>query len=101
MLPIWRSRDTVTWLKGNHNLTGGASWTNYNVWLKNSGSFRAFLWLLANDPASRRLLDREHRGRDRRDAVADAADANPESVCVPDGRMSQITSDARLNERHG
>jgi hypothetical protein len=25
--------DTVTWLKGNHNMTGGASWSNFNIWM--------------------------------------------------------------------
>ena len=44
--------NTLTWLKGNHNITAGASWSMFNVWLKNSSLVpRVSFGLLSTDPA--------------------------------------------------
>jgi hypothetical protein len=94
--------DTVTWLKGNHNLTSGVSWTGYNVWLKNSRLVPSVSFgLLANDPAQSVFTTAN---------IAAATGVTPSATQLTQiqnlyafltGRMSAITSDARLDEATG
>ncbi len=94
--------DTVTWLKGNHNLTSGVSWTHYNVWLKNSSLVpRAAFGLLANDPALSVFTTAN---------IAAATGVTPSTAQLGEiqrlyafltGRLVSVTGDARLNEDTG
>ena len=91
--------DTITWLKGNHNITGGASWTNFNVWLKNSSLVpRVTFGLLQADPAHARL----HLAAMQ--AATGVAPRRPSSPPAQNlysfltGRVSSITANARLDE---
>ncbi|MEO6212589.1 MAG: TonB-dependent receptor, partial [Vicinamibacterales bacterium] len=94
--------DTVTFLRGNHNLTGGVSWTGYNVWLKNSSLVpRVNFGLLVNDPAQQVITSA---------ALAGATGVTPSATQLAQaqalyafltGRVTSITADARLNEGSG
>ena len=105
--PLPQSRDandlafdnTVTWLKGNHNITGGASLSMFRVWLKNQRLVPSLAFgIVNNDPAN---------------AVFSAANVQAATGTLPNatelgairnlyafltGRISQITGEARLDE---
>ena len=94
--------DNVTWLKGNHNLTGGVSWSNFNVWLKNSTLVpRLTTGLLTADPAQNVITSA---------ALQAATGVAPSSTQLAQaqalyafltGRVTSIAADARLNEATG
>jgi len=94
--------DTLTWLKGNHNITGGASWSNFNVWLKNSSLVPDIgFGLLSTDPAQQVITAA---------ALQAATGVAPSSAQLTQaqnlyafltGRVSSITADARINEATG
>jgi hypothetical protein len=94
--------DTVTWLKGNHNITAGASWSMFNVWLKNTSLVpRVSFGLLNTDPAQQVITA---------SALAAATGVTPNSTQLTaaqnlyaflTGRVTQIAADARINEDTG
>ena len=94
--------DTLTWLKGNHNITSGVSWTNFNVWLKNSSLVpRIGFGLLTADPAQQVITAA---------ALQAATGVLPSSAQLGQaqslyafltGRVNSITADARINEATG
>ena len=94
--------DNLTWLKGNHNITAGASWSVFNVWLKNTSLVpRVSFGLLATDPATNVITSA---------ALAAATGVTPSSTQLTaarnlyaflTGRVTQIAADARLNEDTG
>ena len=94
--------DTVTWLKGNHNITGGASWSDFNVWLKNSNLVPTLgFGLITDDPAQHVITSA---------ALAAATGVTPSSTqltaarnlyALLTGRLTQITGNARINEDTG
>lgn len=91
--------NNLTWLKGNHNLTGGLSWSVFNVWLKNTSLVpRVSFGLLATDPATNVITSA---------ALAAATGVTPSSTQLTaarnlyaflTGRVTQIAADARINE---
>ena len=94
--------DTVTWLKGNHNLTTGVSWTNYNVWLKNSSLVpRVTFGLLTNDPASNVITTASLQAATGLAPSAAQLTQAQNLYAFLTGRMSAINADARLNENTG
>ena len=94
--------DNVTWLKGNHNITGGASWSTFNVWLKNQTIVPGIaLGLLNADPAQQVITS---------SALAAATGVTPSSAqltaarnlyALLTGRVTSITGNARLDEDSG
>ncbi|HVL70016.1 MAG TPA: TonB-dependent receptor [Vicinamibacterales bacterium] len=94
--------DTITWLKGNHNITAGASWSTFNVWLKNSSLVPTVSFgLLTTDPATNVITSQ---------ALAAATGVTPSSTqltaarnlyALLTGRITQIASNARINEATG
>ncbi|HEX6973200.1 MAG TPA: TonB-dependent receptor [Vicinamibacterales bacterium] len=94
--------DTVTWLKGNHNITGGGSWSNFNVWLKNSNLVPTMNFgLITADPAQQVITSA---------ALAAATGVTPSSTqltaarnlyALLTGRVSSINGNARINEDTG
>ena len=94
--------NNITWLKGNHNLTGGVSWSMFSVWLKNSSLVpRVSFGLLNSDPANTAFSSA---------AIAAATGVTPNATqlgaarnlyALLTGRVTAITADARLNEDTG
>ena len=94
--------DNITWIKGNHNITGGASWSSFNVWLKNQTIVPGVtLGLLNADPAQQVITSA---------ALAAATGVTPSSAqltaarnlyALLTGRVTSITGNARLDEDNG
>jgi hypothetical protein len=94
--------DTLTWLKGNHNITAGASWSMFNVWLKNTSLVpRVSFGLLNTDPAQQIITAA---------TLAAATGVTPNATqltgaqnlyALLTGRVTQIAADARINEDTG
>ena len=94
--------DNITWLRGNHNITGGASWSTFNVWLKNQTIVPGVtLGLLNADPARQVITS---------SSLAAATGVTPSSAqltaaqnlyALLTGRVTAITGNARLDEDTG
>ncbi len=89
--------DTVTWLKGSHNISMGGSYTQYNIWALNSIMVpRVNFDILSSDPANGLFTNANFPG---------ASNANLQAAQrlynLLTGRISSITGDARLNEATG
>ena len=94
--------DTVTWLKGNHNLTSGVSWTNYNVWLNNSSLVpRVTFGMLTTDPASSVITSAALQAASGVTPSAGELTQAQNLYAFLTGRMTAIQADARLNESTG
>jgi carboxypeptidase family protein/TonB-dependent receptor-like protein len=86
-------RDTVTWLRGSHNITMGGVWSRYHVWLKNSTLVpRATIGMLSNDPANAMF------------SAANFPGASPANLTAAQnlyalltGRLTAINGDARID----
>jgi hypothetical protein len=89
--------DTVTWLKGNHSITTGVSWTQNDVWLKNSSMIpRISFGIVNGDPAQDLFVGGNFPG-----ASDDQIEAAEDLYAFLTGRVSGIDADARLNENTG
>jgi hypothetical protein len=89
--------DTITWLKGKHNISTGVSFTQFNVWLKNSNLVpRLAFGLVANDPVQNLFTVANFPGASQTNLSQAGA-----LYAVLTGRVSSITADARLNESTG
>ena len=92
----------LTWLKGNHNLTGGVSWSMFNVWLKNSQLVpRVSFGLLATDPATNVITSAALAGATGVTPSAAQLTAARNLYAFLTGRVTQIASQATLNEDTG
>jgi hypothetical protein len=94
--------DTLTWLRGNHNFTFGASWTSFDGWFKNSNLVpRLTFGVLTTDPANQVFSAAALQ------AATGVAPSNAQLTQARDlyafltGRLSGMTGDARLNEGTG
>ncbi len=89
--------DTLTWLKGKHNLTMGLAFTQYNVWLKNSNLVpRIAFGVLAGDPANSFFSAANFPG-----ASSTNITAASNLYALLTGRVASVTGDARLDEASG
>jgi hypothetical protein len=94
--------DNITWLKGNHNITGGGSWSTFSVWLKNQTVVPSVAFGLLNaDPAQQVITSA---------ALAAATGVTPSNAQVTaarnlyallTGRVTTINANARINEDTG
>ena len=94
--------DNITWLKGNHNVTGGASWSRFNLWRIDANIVPSISFGLLNaDPAAQVITSA---------ALAAATGVTPSSgqltaarnlYALLTGRVSAITGNARINESTG
>jgi len=94
--------NNLTWLKGNHNITAGASLSRYKVWLKNSSLVPTITYgITTADPANAAFSAANVA------AFAGATPSNAELTAARNlyalltGRISQIAGDARLDEDTG
>lgn len=91
------AEDTLTWLRGSHNLTMGTSFTQYNVWLKNSMLVPTVSFgVLQNDPANALFTTANFPGASTANLTAAS-----NLYALLTGRVSSIAADARLNEATG
>jgi len=89
--------DTVTWLKGSHNISMGGSYTQYDIWALNSIMVpRVNFDILSSDPASGLFTNTNFPGASTANLQAAQRLYN-----LLTGRISSITGDARLNEATG
>jgi outer membrane receptor protein involved in Fe transport len=89
--------DTLTWLKGTHNISMGGSFTQYDIWALNSIMVpRVNFDILSGDPANSMFVDANFRGASNTNLQAAQRLYN-----LLTGRISSITGDARLNEATG
>lgn len=94
--------DNITWLKGNHNITGGASWSTFNVWLKNSSLVPTMSFgLLNTDPAQNVITSTALRNATGVTPSAAQLTAARNLYALLTGRVTQIASNARINEDTG
>ena len=94
--------NNLTWLKGNHNITGGASWSRFTFWGKNSSLVPTISFGLLNDDPAQDVLTSA--------ALAAATGVTPNSTQLGDarelyalltGRVTSIAADARIDEATG
>jgi len=89
--------DTVTWLKGSHNISMGGSYTQYDIWALNSIMVpRVNFDILSSDPANGLFTNTNFPGASTANLQAAQRLYN-----LLTGRISSITGDARLNEATG
>ena len=94
--------DNLTWLRGNHNITGGMSWSIFNGWFKNSIMVPQISFGLLNDDPANSIITST--------LLRDATGITPSSgqltaarnlYALLTGRVSSIAGDARINEDTG
>ena len=100
--------DTITYLRGNHNFTGGFSWTNYNVWLKNSSLVPRVSFqvagaqpFLVGDPANQVITSANLQAATGVAPSATQLQQAQRLYAFLTGRVASITADARLDEATG
>jgi hypothetical protein len=91
--------DTLTWLKGSHNITGGASYTMYKVWLKNQRLVPSLgFGLLNDDPALAAFSAANLQAATGVNPTTDELNAARSLFALLTGRVNSITGEARLDE---
>jgi hypothetical protein len=89
--------DSINWLKGSHSFSFGGTFTQYDIWARNSSLLPSISFgVLSNDPANALFGAANFPGAS---AAQQAAAANLYALLT--GRVSQITADARLDEATG
>jgi hypothetical protein len=89
--------DNVTWLKGAHSFTLGASATQYTLWAKNQTLLpSANFGIVASDPASAMFTAANFPG-----ASSATLSSAQNLYALVTGRINQVTSDARIDEIGG
>jgi hypothetical protein len=86
--------DSLNWLKGSHSMTLGGTYTNYDIWAKNSSLLPTISFgVLSNDPANPLFGVGNFPGAS---SAQTGAAANLYALLT--GRVTQIGADARLDE---
>jgi hypothetical protein len=90
--------DTVTWLKGSHNISVGGSFTQYDIWALNSNLVPSVTFndIIPTDPANGLFTATNFPG-----ANATQLQAAQRLFNLLTGRISTITGDARLDSATG
>ncbi len=89
--------DTLTWLRGAHSVSLGGSFTQYDIWAKNSMLVPQLRFsVLSSDPASPLFSAANFPG-----ASAANITAASNLYALLTGRINQIAGDARINESIG
>jgi hypothetical protein len=94
--------DNITWLKGTHSISGGVTWSRFNVWLKNSSLVPEIDFGLLNDDPAQSVFTTAN--------LAAATGVTPSSsqltaarnlYALLTGRVSSIGGNARIDESTG
>ena len=89
--------NTLTWLRGKHSFSMGGSYTQYDIWAKNSSLLPSITFgTVSGDSATGLFSDANFPGASSQNLTAAA---NLYSLLT--GRISQIGADARLDEQTG
>jgi hypothetical protein len=89
--------DTLNWLKGSHSLSVGGSFTQYDIWAKNSSLLPSISFgVLTNDPANPLFGATNFPGSS---PAQQGAAANLYALLT--GRVTSIGADAQLDEATG
>ena len=89
--------DTLTWLKGSHSITMGASFTQYDVWMVNAMMVPELRFsVLPSDPANAMFTAANFPG-----ASAANITAASNLYALLTGRVNQVSGDARLDAATG
>ena len=89
--------DTLTWLKGSHSISMGGSFTQYDIWAKNSALVPQINFgVLASDPAAGLFNATNFPGASQANITA-----AQNLYALLTGRVQTITADARLNDATG
>jgi hypothetical protein len=90
--------DSLNWLKGNHSFQMGASWTQYDLWAKNSSLVPTLQFgIVTGDPAQT-MFTGSNAAQFFPGASATNLTAAQQLYALLTGRVSQIGGDARLDE---
>ena len=86
--------DTLNWLRGAHSISLGGTYTNYDIWARNSTLLPTVSFgVLANDPANPLFTTANFPG-----ASAAQTSAAAGLYALLTGRVTRIAADARLDE---
>jgi len=86
--------DTLTWLKGKHNITMGGSWSQFDLWLKNQQVVpRINIGIVQGDPATGLFTTANFPG-----ASAAQLAAAQSLYALVTGRVTAINANAARNE---
>ena len=89
--------DTVNWLKGSHSISTGVSFTQYDIWRKDTTLLPTINFgVLSSDPASTLFTAANFIGASTTQLTAAA-----NLYALLTGRVSSIGADARLDEASG
>jgi hypothetical protein len=89
--------DSINWLRGAHSFSFGGTFTNYDIWAKNSSLLStANIGMLSNDPAASIFNGTTMPGSS---SAQQTAATNLYSLLT--GRISSTSADARLDEATG
>jgi Carboxypeptidase regulatory-like domain/TonB dependent receptor-like, beta-barrel len=89
--------DTLTWLKGSHNITMGGEYTQYDIWLKNSNLVPSVAFGLdSTDPAQGLFTTANFPGAAQADLTAAG-----NLYALLTGRVTDLNYDARIDEATG
>ena len=89
--------DTLSWLKGSHSITSGASFTQYDIWAVDEMLVPQLRFgVLTSDPANAMFNAANFPGAS---AANTTAAANLYALLT--GRIQQISGDARIDEASG
>jgi hypothetical protein len=94
--------DNITWLKGNHNITGGASWSQFNLWRIDANIVPSISFGLLNaDPAAQVITSAALAAATGVTPSAGQLTAARNLYALLTGRVSAVTGNARINESTG
>lgn len=93
--------DTLTWLKGAHSITSGMSYTQYDVWLKNSALVPAVRFAMANGDPAQAMFTGANATNFFPGASAANLTAAQQLYALLTGRVDRIQADARIDEDTG
>lgn len=93
--------DTLTWLKGAHSITGGFSFTQYDIWAKNSALVPEVRFAMANGDPAQAMFTGSNATTFFPGASAANLTAAQQLYALLTGRVDRVRADARIDESTG
>lgn len=90
--------DTLTWLKGNHSVSMGGSWTQYDLWAKNSSLIPTINFAVVTGDPAQGLFTGTNATTFFPGASAANLTAAQNLYALLTGRVSAVDGDIRLDE---
>jgi hypothetical protein len=93
--PVWDVADTLTWIRGSHNLSLGAQFTRIQMWIQDNQAVPGITFGLATgDPSASMFTNANFPG-----ASSDDLTSAQNLYAVLTGRVSSIDGNAYLDEK--